>query len=32
MEGVVEAGGFMPQCYITHRGYQPECDKPLHRG
>ena len=22
----------MPECYVTKRGYQLECDKPLHRG
>ena len=21
----------MPECYVTKRGYQLECDKPLHR-
>ena len=21
----------MPDCYVTKRGYQPQCDKPLHR-
>ena len=29
--GVVE-GGFMPECYVTKRGYQFEYDKPLYRG
>ena len=27
MEGV-----FIPECYVTKRGYQLERDKPLHRG
>ena len=22
----------MPECYVSKRGYQLECDKPLHRG
>ena len=22
----------MPECYVTKRGYELECDKPLHRG
>ena len=25
-------GGIMTECYVTKRGYQLECDKPLHRG
>ena len=27
----MEGGGFMPECYITKREYQLECDKLLHR-
>ena len=22
----------MPECYVTKKGYQVECNKPLHRG
>ena len=28
----VMLGGLIPECYATNRGYQLECDKPLHRG
>ena len=28
----MEGGGFMPECYVTKRGYKLVCGRPLHRG